>query len=71
LTSIFSKPNAPCTLRRRTDERSISLGDLLLGAEDVRVVLAERAHAREPVHDAAALVAVQAPEVGHAPGSSR
>ena len=44
-----------------------SAADLLLGAEDVRVVLAEGAHAREPVHDAAALVAVQAPEIGDAP----
>ncbi len=43
------------------------LGHLLAGAEDVRVVLAERAHAREAVHHAAALVAVEASEVRHAP----
>ena len=40
--------------------------DLVLGAEDVGVVLAERAHAREAGDDAAALGAVQAPEVGEA-----
>ena len=40
--------------------------DLVLGAEDVGVVLAERAHARQAGDDAAPLVAVQAPELGEA-----
>ena len=41
---------------------------MVFGAEDVRVVLAEAAHARQAVHHARALVAMQATEVGHAPG---
>ncbi|MNS67489.1 hypothetical protein D3C72_1007440 [compost metagenome] len=50
------------------DELLDLAGHLILGAEDVGVVLRERAHARQAVHRAAPLVAVQTGEVGHAPG---
>ena len=42
------------------------LGHLLLGAEDVRVVLGEGAHAHQPVQRARRLVAVDHAELGHA-----
>src|SRR3954469_15595778 len=41
--------------------------DLVFRAEDVRVVLAKAADARQAVHHACALVTMQAPEVRHAP----
>ena len=43
----------------------LALG-LLLGAEDVRVVLGEGAHPGEPLGHAAPLIAMEATEVGHA-----
>ena len=42
------------------------VGDLVLGAEDVRVVLGEAAHAHEAVQRAVRLVAVAGAELGQA-----
>ncbi len=42
------------------------VGELILGAEDMRVVLREAAHAHQPVHGARRLVAVDHAELGHA-----
>ena len=42
------------------------VGDLLRGAEDVGVVLGERAHPQEPVEGAGRLEAVHLPELAHA-----
>ena len=44
------------------------VGQLRLGAEDVRVVLGEAAHAHQPVQRAGRLVAVHDAELGHAIG---
>ena len=49
----------------------ISSCDLLGRAEDVGVVLRERAHAREAVQHARPLVAVQPPKSAKRSGSSR
>src|SRR5690606_88904 len=50
-------------------DEGLDLGlDVLGGAEDVRVVLAETANAVQAVDDAASLVAMQPAEVGDAPG---
>ncbi|GJE70498.1 hypothetical protein CHKEEEPN_2036 [Methylorubrum podarium] len=43
-------------------------GELVLGAEDVRVVLGEAAHAHQAVHGPRRLVAVDHAELGHAQG---
>ena len=48
-------------------ERAELARELVGRAENVRVVLAKGADAGEPVHDAAALVTMEAAEVGHAP----
>jgi hypothetical protein len=44
---------------------------LALGAEDVRVVLREAAHAHDPVQRARRLVAVAGAELGQRSGRSR
>ena len=48
-----------------------SVGDLLLGAEDMRVVLGEGAHAHQAVQRARGLVAVHLAELGQRIGNSR
>jgi len=52
--------------RQEVDEAPRLRLDLVLGAEDMRVVLHEAAHPHDPVQRARGLVAVARPELGHA-----
>ena len=52
-------------VEHEVERRRQLAGHLLLGAEDVRVVLGHAAHARETVHHARLLVAVHRAELEH------
>ena len=66
LTAISVKAEVRVDALEQVAERDRLRVDLVLGAEDVRVVLRERAHAHQAVQRARGLVAVAGAELGHA-----
>ena len=67
----MSKPNMLVDGEAEVQAASDLVLDLVLGAEDVGVVLDEVAHAQQAVQRAARLVAVQEAGLGVADGRSR
>ena len=61
-----SKPKSAIDIEDQTGHRHALGGDLLLGHEDMRIVLGEGAHAHQAVQRARGLIAVHLAELGEA-----